>query len=120
VTEPEKAPTGLSETAAGWWCRIIENYEDWSPDELLRLEGALQAFDRWAAARVVLDRDGLTVNDRFGQQHAHPLVGIERDSRAACLLALRQLGLTEEAKPVLSRSETARRAAMARWNRGAA
>jgi phage terminase small subunit len=119
MKEP-KAPAGLSDAAGAWWRELIRSYEDWQPDELLRLGGALQAFDRWQAARAILDREGLSLVDRFGQPRVPPMVSVERDSRAACLLELRKLGLGDQSSPALSASEAGRKAAMMRWHRGVA
>jgi hypothetical protein len=53
-------------------------------------------FDRCVAAREILDREGLTYTDRFGQPKARPEVAIERDGRIAFARLLRELGLDVE------------------------
>jgi hypothetical protein len=47
-------------------------------------------------ARRLLDRDGLVVSDRFGQQKPHPAAAIERDSKQTLLRNLRALNLDLE------------------------
>ena len=87
------APKGLSATARQWWKKIHQEYELLEPDRLLLLEAGLQSYDRWQAARAVLDREGVTVLDRFSQAKMHPLFFVERDSRLSMLRSFRQLGL---------------------------
>jgi hypothetical protein len=47
-------------------------------------------------AQEAIERDGMTVLDRFGQRKAHPLLPAERDARAQMLAALRALNLDVE------------------------
>lgn len=56
-----------------------------------------EALDRAAAARAVIDRDGATYTDRWGQPKMRPETLIERDSRdsAARLLKLLDLDRVE-------------------------
>jgi hypothetical protein len=60
------------------------------------LETALSSFDRWQGARKILAREGAVVRDRFGQRVAHVAVGIERDSKATMVRALKELHLDIE------------------------
>jgi hypothetical protein len=55
-----------------------------------------EAYDRAQKAREAIDRDGMTVIDKFGQRKPHPLLAIERDSRAAFLAGLKALNLDLE------------------------
>lgn len=65
------------------------------------LRVALEAFDRAQAAREQIDNDGMTVVDKAGQVKPHPLLPIERDSRAAFLAGLKHLNLDlEPIKPM--------------------
>lgn len=111
-----KAPAGLSEAAQRWWKRLMQEYQDWTPDDLLVLESALQSYDRWQQAKGEIDRDGLTGTDRFGQPRLHPACAVERDSRAAMLRALAALGLEPPAEAKPDASTLGRRAAMSRWH----
>lgn len=60
------------------------------------LDTACEAFDRMRGAQKVIERDGLTVMDRWGQVKAHPLCSVERDARAQFLAALKALNLDVE------------------------
>ncbi|MEK6196919.1 MAG: hypothetical protein N2B58_01930, partial [Desulfobacterales bacterium] len=60
------------------------------------LQAALEARDRAAASRVEIDRDGMTIKDKFEQIKPHPLLACERDSRAAFLAGLKALNLDIE------------------------
>jgi hypothetical protein len=50
-------------------------------------------------ARQLVQSEGLTVTDRFGQRKPHPAFSIERDSRTAFLRAVRELALGDEDLP---------------------
>ncbi len=60
------------------------------------LRGLFEASDRAEGCRERIERDGLTVTDKFGQTKPHPLLAIERDSRAAVLAGLKALNLDIE------------------------
>ena len=47
------------------------------------LGAACSACDRWHAARIVVEAEGMYKPDRFGQPKLHPAALIERDSRKA-------------------------------------
>jgi P27 family predicted phage terminase small subunit len=91
-----QAPGHLSKEAKKIWKALIVEYgiDDMAGQRILRV--TLEAFDRAQAARVEIDRDGLTVTDKFGQTKSHPLLPIERDSRAAFLSGMKALNLDWE------------------------
>ena len=89
----------MSKAAQARWNKINAEWELGNTD-LLVLESALEAFDRMRQAQRILKKAGLTTKDRFGQVKPHPGIGVERDSRAAWLRAIKQLGLDlEPVKP---------------------
>lgn len=57
---------------------------------------ACESLDRCIEAREALAKHGTVFADRFGQPHARPEIGIERDSRLAFSRLLRELGLDYE------------------------
>jgi P27 family predicted phage terminase small subunit len=85
-------PEHLKERSAEFWRTIVENY-DLRPADLERLRQSCESIDIIDAAREQLDRDGLTLEDRFGQTRQHPLVNVERDARAELRRSLRELDL---------------------------
>jgi hypothetical protein len=91
-----KPPAGLSNAAVAWWKALASDYDISDSAGLLSLETAAFALDRMLAAKKLIDKEGITVLDRFGQPRAHPAIVVERDSRAAMLTTLRALRLDVE------------------------
>ena len=92
----------LSAEAKKLFNSIVEEW-DLTPAQLKGLRVSLEALDRAQQCRKRIDQDGLTIPDRFGTPHVHPVLAIERDSRAAFMAGMKQLGLhdddTEAKKP---------------------
>jgi P27 family predicted phage terminase small subunit len=91
-------PAHLSAAAQAWWVEITSEFI-LRPHHLKILELAADAWDRTVAARELLRRDGLISSTAAGDPKGHPAAVIERDSRAAFMLALRELDLDSEPKP---------------------
>ena len=90
-----RPPLHLKTTTKKWWKRVAEAYElEEHHRHLLTLAG--EALDRCNEARSILDREGLTFDDRFGQPKSRPEVVIERDSRLAFARLLRELCLDDD------------------------
>ena len=87
-----KAPKHLRTTTRKWFENVIDEY-DLEPSDIRLLTLAGEAWDRGQQAREVVDRDGMTFTDRFGQPKARPEIGIERDSRIGFARLLRELSL---------------------------
>ncbi len=91
-----QAPKHLSKEAKKLWKEILTEYEISDAAGIRILRVALEALDRCQKARVSIDKIGLLVKDKFGQVKPHPLLPIERDSRAAFLSGLKALNLDLE------------------------
>ena len=87
-------PRHLRDETRKWWQSVVSDYE-LEPHHLKLLTLAAEAWDRATAARAVIEKKGLTYEDRFGQPKARPEVAIERDSRIGFARLLRELGLDE-------------------------
>jgi phage terminase small subunit len=74
----------------------VEEYSIEDAAGLALLTQACEALDRVRSTQVKIAADGECVKDRFGQSKQHPLLSIERDSRAAFLQAIKALGLDLE------------------------
>ena len=92
----QTAPKHLSKEAKEIFNGLAADYsiDDIAGLRILRV--ACEAFDRAQACRNTIDRDGLTVLDKFGQVKPHPLLSTERDNRAAFLAGLKALNLDLE------------------------
>jgi len=88
----------LSDAAQSWWRDTVGEYE-LDAHHLRTLSEAAWSWDRAQQARALVDAEGLTVRDRFGQAKPHPAVAIERDSRSAYLRAMRELDLDGAPEP---------------------
>jgi phage terminase small subunit len=89
-------PEGLSDAAASWWRRLIDQYAIDDDAGLLLLETAMRAMSRMEGATAAIAQDGATILDRFGQPKPHPLLAAERDARGQMLQALKLLNLSVE------------------------
>ena len=89
-------PAHLSQEAQRTWRNLVGEYDIVDAAGLRILQAALEAFDRCQAARATIDLDGMTVLDKAKQTKPHPLLPIERDSRAAFLSGLKALNLDLE------------------------
>ena len=91
-----RPPFHLSDESKLIWREILKEYAIDDAAGLRILRVALESFDRSQSAREAIDRDGLTIVDKFGQIKSHPLLPIERDSRSAFLAGLKGLNLDIE------------------------
>jgi hypothetical protein len=57
------------------------------------LRTSLEAHMRARECREAISRDGMVITNSAGQQKPHPLLAVERDSRAAWLQGIKQLNL---------------------------
>jgi len=89
-------PKHLSADAKRWWRKLQQEYRIADGGGLLLLLTAMEAFDRMRSAQAAIKEEGATGLDRFAQLKAHPLLSVERDSRAAMMAALKQLNLDLE------------------------
>ncbi len=88
-------PKHLKSETAKWWGAVVGEFE-LEPHHVRLLTLAAEAFDRCQQARQIIDKEGLTYEDRFDQPVSRPEVAIERDSRTAFARLLRELALDTE------------------------
>ena len=115
-----RVPPGLSKRAGALWRAVVDGFT-LSDAELEVLRSACEALDRADAAGRVVKREGVVVLDRYGTPKAHPAVETELRARALFAAHVRQLGVKATAPPAVRPIESARgrKAAKARWDRGA-
>ncbi len=62
-----KAPRHLSTEAKRWWAALMAEYDLDDPSAKLILQSGLEALDRLRQAQALVEKDGVTQVDRFGQ-----------------------------------------------------
>jgi len=92
MSDTPKPPSHLSVASKAWWRQIVDEFY-LEPHHYRQLQAACEAWDRCQQARRAVAKHGPTYLDRFDAPRARPEVAIERDSRLACLRAIRELGL---------------------------
>src|SRR6266566_1023363 len=85
----KQLPRHLSAESRDFYRRITTGWE-LGDDGLTILLVAAESLDRLREAQALIRRDGITIKGTRGLK-PHPAVGVERESRAAFLPALRQL-----------------------------
>src|SRR4030042_5825048 len=91
-----RCPGHLSKEAKGIWKELTDEYGITDAGGLAILKTGLEAYDRATGARLAINKEGLTITDRFGVAKPHPLISCERDARGQWLAALKQLCLNIE------------------------
>ena len=81
MTNPTAPPKHLSAGSEKLWRSVLADHELERRHEAA-LQTALEALDRMRRVQAQLDADGVTTVDRCGGVKAHPLMVVERDSRA--------------------------------------
>src|SRR5690242_544455 len=88
-------PSGLSARSTAFWTDVTEMWVIEDPAARTLLELACVALDRGEQARALLDAEGLTITDRYGQMKPHPAASVEHQARLAVARLLRELRLLE-------------------------
>jgi P27 family predicted phage terminase small subunit len=87
-------PKGLGKHGQSLWKATMTGAKA-SEHDLALLETGCALLDRVHSCRDRLATEGLTVNGRYGQPVAHPLIEIERGAMAEFRAILKLLGLHE-------------------------
>ncbi|OLB72056.1 MAG: hypothetical protein AUI16_21475 [Alphaproteobacteria bacterium 13_2_20CM_2_64_7] len=85
-------PDHLGEAERRIWKHVLTDYQ-LSTIAIDVLITALEAHQRARESRETVQRDGMVVVGRDGQQKQHPLLSVERDARQAWLAGIKALGL---------------------------
>jgi phage terminase small subunit len=92
---PIRPPVGYTPEARKLWRQVLAGW-DLDPPALTILDTACRGLMRVREAQALLERDGIVVKDRFGQEKPHPAVAIERDAKLTLLRNLKALNLDLE------------------------
>ena len=97
--ETPPSPDTLGPDGTALWEQISEGFE-LDVHHLVLLEAACSAFDTLRGAeRLLLEAGSPVMQDRFGQDKAHPMVAVARDSRISLARLLRELDLDGQPLP---------------------
>jgi phage terminase small subunit len=88
-----KAPRHLKAATRRWAQEIADSYVLESHHHRL-LIAAAECLDRMASAREIVDREGMTIDGRFGKK-IHPAVMIEKDNKVVFARLIRELNLDD-------------------------
>ncbi len=92
------APGHLMPRTRQWWTRCAKENNLKEPRlQLLTLAG--EAWDRSTQARTLLEQNGLTYLDRFGQPRPRPEVDIEKNPKLLFEKLMRSLELEDQNVP---------------------
>lgn len=91
--DPTVTPKHFAAPEAKLWQDITREYTFDDPASLSLLTVALEALGRSRQLREKIDKSGLVVVDRFGQDRPNGLLTAERDARNSYLTAMRMLHL---------------------------
>ncbi len=94
-TETKNAPPEhLSDESKAWYQQVATEFA-MDQHHLFLLQCACENWDRSQSARREIEKNGLTVLDRFDQIHARPEVAIQKTAQAAFVRVVRELRLDE-------------------------
>jgi hypothetical protein len=118
-----KAPKGLGPAGRALWASVLADYwMDGESHKLAILEQACKVTDRVTELESAMEGEPLTVLGSARQLTIHPLIAEVRAQRGLLASLLKSLQLPDgdeedEHQAALTRSQRARHAANARWNK---
>jgi len=92
-----KAPKHLSKEAQRLWGEIIEECDGLDDSQLWLLRGWCEVFDRKEEIRQAINREGVSVVDRWGQTKPNPLLAEEKGCHASMRAYFKHLNLDLDA-----------------------
>ena len=98
MAKAPKVPVHLRPETQKWFRSVLSDF-DLDPHHVHLLTLAAEALDQAHGAREMLDANGQTFTDRFGQPKARPEVDILQNSRIAFARLLRELALDGVTSP---------------------
>lgn len=95
-SNPLRAPAGLGQAGKKLWREIQRQYNINDAGGIEFLMTACRSQDELVTMRALVERDGCTLRDRFGQVVQHPLLAAIARTETTKRLALHELGLDLE------------------------
>jgi len=95
TTAKYKVPGHLRAVTKKWFRLVLAEY-DFEPHHLKLLTLVCEAWERAQDAQVVLSKEGLTYNDRFGCPRPRPEVKIKEQAEIIFARLIRELNLDIE------------------------
>jgi P27 family predicted phage terminase small subunit len=101
MTRPTRSPAHLSPAGRKLFTSVMDAYI-LEPRHVAVLVKAIEAHDRAEQARTEIGAGPLMVASRLGELRPHPLLAVERDSRAQFGTLMKMLGLDIDGPPAPS------------------
>ena len=95
VNRIPQAPKHLAPESRKTWRRVVETY-DLGPDQLMTLQGMLEAWERAQQARQLLADNGGPLLIEDGKTKRHPACDVERHAYSLFQRLQRTLGIDLE------------------------
>jgi P27 family predicted phage terminase small subunit len=92
----KRAPKHLSKEARKEWSRIQQEYGIEDDYGIFLLTRAMECFDKICSYEKIIEDQGATLMNRFGEIRVHPLIASQRDMRSSMLQSLKMLCLDIE------------------------
>lgn len=100
-------PKNLTREGKALWRRLVDDYEIDDEGGLALVEVVCRAHSRAHEARREIERDGITIEDRFGQRKPNPACAVERDALSLMVRTIRALALEPDDEPATLRGQRA-------------
>lgn len=91
-----RPPSGITKQSQKLWTELYSNYDNWDEASVRLLNELCKVNDIIQDCEKKIKKDGILLQDRFGQQIAHPLLRVLKEHRTQFLRFCKELGLLSE------------------------
>lgn len=91
-----RPPGGISKESQKLWHELYTNYSPWDEAAVRLLNELCKVNEIIIDCEKRIKKEGLSLEDRFGQKVAHPLLRVLKENRTQFLRFCKELGLLSE------------------------